>query len=233
MLGQLEMNLGDSTASIRLTGIDRNFDATPPASSSTTLASPATPTRRSSPRRTAAPGSSKRATPFGRLASASMTKVSLPALYLRPPPQRERLDWTVGVTRDARDEPFEIRNHLADGTRHVVLLDDEPLAECSVHHVTVVHTWSDGSGDHDHYAALRIESVLDEPRWRRLPWGHRGPGELFYAWNHYHDEMIRDDPEGQGWIMASWEEVERALADETCTLEYHDGARWLPPRRGS
>ena len=38
--------------------------------------------------------------------------------------------------------------------------------------------------------------------------------------------MIRDDPEGIGWKMASWEEVEQALAAGECRLEFVDGRRF-------
>lgn len=149
----------------------------------------------------------------------------LPVLYLRPHAPREPLDWEIGVTPDVDREPAGVRDHVVDGGRYVVLLDDSALAECSAHHLTVIHTWSDGWGDHDNYAVLRIEAILDDLRWRELPWGHRGPGELFYGWTHGHDEMIRDDPEGMGWVMVSWEEVEQSLAEGVCRLEFQDGTR--------
>ncbi len=150
---------------------------------------------------------------------------SLPKLYLAPPVDPGGPDWQLWLTEDEANDPYEKSDHLKDGTRYVVLLEGEALAECTAHQLTEVYTWSDGSGDHDNYVVLRVEVVLDSKRWQVLPWGHRGPGELFYGWNHSEDEMIRDDPQGMGWTMASWDEVEQALAEGECRLEYFDGRR--------
>ncbi len=150
---------------------------------------------------------------------------SLLKLYLGPPPEPEGVDWQLRLTEDEANDPYEKSSQVRDGTRYLVLFEGEALAECTAHHLSEVYTWSDGSGDHDNYVVLRVEVVLDPKRWRGLPWGHRGPGELFYGWSHEQDEMIRDDPEGIGWKMTSWEEVEQALAAGECRLEFIDGLR--------
>ncbi|MEM7153396.1 MAG: hypothetical protein AAF799_11180 [Myxococcota bacterium] len=149
-------------------------------------------------------------------------------LYLVPPLEPGSFDWQIWLTEDEANDPYEKSAHVNDGTRYLVVLEGMALAECTAHHLSEVYLWSDGSGDHDNYVVLRIEVVLDSERWQTLPWGHRSPGELFYGWSHYEDEMIRDDPEGIGWKMASWEEVEQALAAGECRLEYFDGHRHPP-----
>ena len=143
--------------------------------------------------------------------------------YAKEDPWQDDRDGNhVRTVRRAGDRVARPEKHIEDEKRR-----NEALAERTAHHLSEVYTWSDGSGDHDNYVVLRLEVVLDSKRWQVLPWGHRHPGELFYGWSHDQDEMIRDDPEGIGWKMASWEEVEQALAAGECRLEFIDGLRHL------
>lgn len=40
--------------------------------------------------------------------------------------------------------------------------------------------------DGEYYLLVRVREVLDEDGWGALPWGHLGPGDVFYAWDKFH-----------------------------------------------
>ena len=87
-------------------------------------------------------------------------------LYLVPPPEAGSVDWQICLTEEEANDPYEKSAHVNDGTRYLVVFEGKALAECTVHHLSEVYLWSDGSGDHDNYVVLRIEVVLDSKRWR-------------------------------------------------------------------
>ena len=131
-------------------------------------------------------------------------------------------EWEVVLNASDPEHLIE-RDHLGDGEVYVLMHEGEPLATCSTHCLRIVRTWSDGSGDHDHYVALRVESISDAKRWAMLPWEEYGPGNLIVAWNHYHDLISRHDGGNGSFAIATWVEVESALARGEHELQFHDG----------
>jgi hypothetical protein len=42
------------------------------------------------------------------------------------------------------------------------------------------------SGDDiDYYLILRVRTIVDIELWRRLPWAHLDPGDVFFAWDKW------------------------------------------------
>jgi len=77
----------------------------------------------------------------------------------------------------------------------------------------VVLAWADssGSGDHDHYVALRLIERRDHPIWRELPWRDLLALRVFYAWNHYFFGLSRPREEGEEASKTSvWKQLEAA-----------------------
>ncbi len=138
-------------------------------------------------------------------------------------------EWEVVLNGNDPEHPIE-RDHLGDGEVYMLIHKGEPVATCSTHCLRIVTTWSDGSGDHDHYVGLRVESLVDAKQWAMLPWKEYGPGELIVAWNHYDDMISRHDERSGSFAIASWREVESALGRGEHELHFHDGrASVVPP----
>ncbi len=131
-------------------------------------------------------------------------------------------EWEVVLNSSDPEYPIE-RDDLADGMIYALIFGGDPVATGSTHSLRVVSTWSDGTGDHDHYVVLRLESIVDAEQWATLPWREYRPKQLIVAWNHWHDLISRHDEENGSFAIASWVEVESALARGQHDVHFHDG----------
>ena len=66
----------------------------------------------------------------------------------------------------------------------VLTLDGVLVARCAGDHISLRNLYVE---DGEYYMFLRLHEVLDEPLWAETPWRGLGPGQVFFAWDKYHD----------------------------------------------
>ncbi len=92
------------------------------------------------------------------------------------------------------DERGEI-HHGSDGARVpdavVVRLEGRPVALADAYHQTLENLYCD---DAEYFLVLRLREILAPALWRQLPWADLGSGDLFLAWDKFHDILYSRTP---------------------------------------